>query len=84
MLLLPADYEGTNGNMLPAEVAIPYSSGMLLLHMRAPVDSAKATSVAIPYSSGMLLLRVAVTNFNVAVNEKWSQSPIHRECFCYP
>ena len=65
-------------------VAIPYSSGMLLLP--PPVDRRRAVSiplfVAIPYSSGMLLLRDPVTGAG-ANGHQGSQSPIHRECFCY-
>ena len=117
-------------------VAIPYSSGMLLLlALTLGVLLGFSILVAIPYSSGMLLLHryfpkqfpngywrrnplfignafataQVVEQFAVAggtlrrnplfignafatkedrapeefVGKSWSQSPIHRECFCY-
>ena len=90
-------------------VAIPYSSGMLLL-LDVAVDMTKTQQrvyVAIPYSSGMLLLhrprtRTSSRSLNTSRNPLFignafatkktvieahvrdrSQSPIHRECFCY-
>ena len=88
-------------------VAIPYSSGMLLLPQCNPswrtkqparrnplfIGNAFATGagsqhhdvypvlVAIPYSSGMLLLRGG--DCETEGGRRQSQSPIHRECFCY-
>ena len=89
-------------------VAIPYSSGMLLLLVHRRPSNGKGNKVAIPYSSGMLLLlgrplpRVSrqrhsrnplfIGNaFATNSSATWrympsgrrSQSPIHRECFCY-
>ena len=64
------------------DVAIPYSSGMLLLLQAAAVRLAyEDLRVAIPYSSGMLLLP---SDLGIdSVSSHLSQSPIHRECFCY-
>ncbi len=42
----------------------------------------EAGSVAIPYSSGMLLLPRSRSTARSGMSV-WSQSPIHRECFCY-
>ena len=103
----------TGRRQLRSQVAIPYSSGMLLLPGAGTFtadEQAKSTVVAIPYSSGMLLLlpslgrciRYYVRGWSVAIpyssgmlllrgrprtmrepTLEMSQSPIHRECFCY-
>ena len=92
-------------------VAIPYSSGMLLLQCLRSRDGFRAMlsqspihrecfcyfhrgyarcvcrfrghPVAIPYSSGMLLLLPCQPLPPVGGYPPTSQSPIHRECFCY-
>ena len=94
-------------------VAIPYSSGMLLLHSRRESQGSKRKlnrpGVAIPYSSGMLLLHIPKAEKQAIIahrrnplfignafattclahdraqqfKRQESQSPIHRECFCY-
>ena len=47
---------------LYSKVAIPYSSGMLLLPNGVPSIDRALLGVAIPYSSGMLLLRMCATS----------------------
>ena len=66
-----------------APVAIPYSSGMLLL-LASDLHAGGVCQgfVAIPYSSGMLLLLHFLSDWSL-VRQEASQSPIHRECFCY-
>ena len=67
------------------KVAIPYSSGMLLLrqpNQPATAGNRRLVVVAIPYSSGMLLLRINHKRQAFGLPST-SQSPIHRECFCY-
>ena len=61
----------------------PLFIGNAFATKHAPRHLVRTKGVAIPYSSGMFLLRGWATA-RLTLERVLSQSPIHRECFCYP